>query len=241
MADCSEKRRLARSTKESRNARRQRVQRRLLAYSATAGAAMAVAGATAPANASIIYSGPENITLGQNSSATPNFAGVGSVVTIVQHNNDAASSSQTIYVKRAGHGGLFKLLAADNASVMLLAKSAAINAAGTWGNVKGRLVQSFTNGNPSAGQFLNKDGYIGVKFTNPNTSQTDYGWIELANSGGADSGATIEGWAYENSGGSIKAGQTVEAPEPGTLAMLAAGLATAACAAFFARRKSAPQ
>lgn len=61
-------------------------------------------------------------------------------------------------------------------------------------------------------------GYLGFK-----TSQDYFGWMDLLVERGAAGGnarVTVRGWAYQDNGDAIAAG---EVPEPGSLALLAAG------------------
>lgn len=59
---------------------------------------------------------------------------------------------------------------------------------------------------PSSGNFLNKDGYAGIRFQ-PSGSWV-YGWIRIQGIAGvAPPSATIKGWAYQDDGSSINAGE----------------------------------
>ena len=71
----------------------------------------------------------------------------------------------------------------------------------------------------NSGSFKGKAGYLGVKFAVG--SQTDYGWIELY--GRSDSSyGEILGWAYDDQGNAIAAGDTGNViPEPTSLAVWA--------------------
>lgn len=70
-------------------------------------------------------------------------------------------------------------------------------------------------------------GYVGVRFINETTGATNFGWVALnITSAGGLPGAQILGYAYENTGLGITAGNTGVVPEPTTvvsLGMLAAG------------------
>lgn len=72
---------------------------------------------------------------------------------------------------------------------------------------------------------------FGVQFTNESTGTTNYAWVEIT-FGGSASDRTITGWAYETSGASVMAGVV---PEPGTYALMLAGLA--AVGGMAARRR----
>lgn len=69
----------------------------------------------------------------------------------------------------------------------------------------------------SAGQ-----GYIGFKFTDGAGLET--GWASVtANGVSAGNSFTLNSYAYSTAGESIRAGQTIAVPEPGSLALLAMG------------------
>ncbi len=64
-------------------------------------------------------------------------------------------------------------------------------------------------------------GYIGFKFTD--SAGQEYGWIDLTTAGyEVGSALTLNSYAYTTAGERITAGQT-QVPEPGSLALLAAG------------------
>ena len=79
--------------------------------------------------------------------------------------------------------------------------------------------------------------YAGFRFLNESTGTSNYGWIKLSTTGGAGSGfpAKLLGYAYENTGAAITAGQI---PEPATSGLLAWG--TLAWAASQRRARPAP-
>lgn len=78
---------------------------------------------------------------------------------------------------------------------------------------------------------LNATNLFGVQFTNEALTATNYGWVAIT-FGATASQRTITGWAYETSGGAIMAGVV---PEPGTYALMLAGLA--AVGGIAARRR----
>ena len=70
-------------------------------------------------------------------------------------------------------------------------------------------------------------GFIGFKFVNDTTLQTNYGWASLTIDLGNPS-LSINEWAYDNMGNPIHVGDTGRIPEPsglGGLALLALGAA----------------
>lgn len=51
-------------------------------------------------------------------------------------------------------------------------------------------------------------GYLGVRFTNDNTSQINFGWINITTTAGNGFPATINGFCFDNTGADIMAGTT---------------------------------
>ena len=78
--------------------------------------------------------------------------------------------------------------------------------------------------------------YLGVRLTNSVTSATNFGWVHLNTTGTTGFPATIVDFAYENSGGSITAGQV---PEPTTFALLGVMAAGALGVRAWRKRKAA--
>ena len=82
--------------------------------------------------------------------------------------------------------------------------------------------------------------YLGVRFNNTSTQQSNYGWIQFSTTAPGGNPATILGYAYNNTlGGSILAGQV---PEPGTTAMLGLGVLSFVATglrAWYQRQKAA--
>jgi hypothetical protein len=207
--------------------------RRLAAYAAGAGAIFAAAEA---ADATVIYSGPQDIPIGLNQSYNLDFTGDGSAVYIFTQSTGSASTMGTSsYLTAAVDANSEPSYCDDGiatsatpgqpldygtdipsqsfAGLGPIATLAAITSTGT--------AATGTGSGPFYGV---SDEYLGVEFL-PDTGTTeDYGWVELSVSGGTDPTAgptaTIEGWAYEDSGGDITAG---EVPEPTALALLAIG------------------
>ena len=67
------------------------------------------------------------------------------------------------------------------------------------------------------GDFYNNMGFAGLRFSLPGESGVHYGWAELNDSGG---NLTLVAFGYETT---QNVGIIAHAPEPGTLALLAAG------------------
>ncbi len=82
--------------------------------------------------------------------------------------------------------------------------------------------------------------YLGFRFQNEATGQQDYGWLLVSSTAGNGFPTSILGYAYENTGASIMAGQTTAAvPEPSTYAMFGLAFASFAGLSAWRRRRSA--
>ena len=87
----------------------------------------------------------------------------------------------------------------------------------------------------NTGNFVNKTGYLGFKFTDPTKStQTDFGWVRIGENYNQTQ-LTIYAAAYDNSGLGLLAGTTTTVPESTSVGLLAAG----ACGLGLWRRQSA--
>jgi hypothetical protein len=81
-----------------------------------------------------------------------------------------------------------------------------------------------------------EDAYLGISVFEGD--QTYYGWVNFSIPDQAGAQFVIDGFGYnDEAGASIRAGQTTDIPEPGTLALLAAGVM--GVAAGSARRRRA--
>jgi len=202
-----------------------------MSYSLVAGAALVAAG---HADAGIVYSGPQNITV---DAANPNrsidfdgspadfdirFAGWGTTYSSWGNSlNIQPNTSNEIVPVDLGKKGRY----AAN-----FAQSAMVDACAYWGgsNARNLAWASYTSyyGSGSGGYFLGTSGYIGVRFGPPGDQK--YGWIAFGANSDASVGI-ITGWAHEDSGDPIHVGDTggggEPIPEPSGLALLAAGAA----------------
>ena len=74
------------------------------------------------------------------------------------------------------------------------------------------------------GNFINKTGYLGFEFTDPNNAaQTDFGWVRIGENA-HQTALTIFSAAYDNTGAPILAGAVPESTSVGLLAAGACGL-----------------
>ena len=94
---------------------------------------------------------------------------------------------------------------------------------------------------PIAGWNGSGTGYAGLRFTAPETTANNFGWLELdyvAN--GASTTLTVGGFAFEDQPGvAIAAGATAPIPEPGTWVAMAVFAGGAAFARWRQRRNEA--
>lgn len=122
-----------------------------------------------------------------------------------------------------------------------------ILATGTPGTLAQARVLSFGDLISSAGQYnqyqtrgdnfdVTGQEYVGLRFMNESTGILNYGWALMKTTAGNGFPAAVLAYGYENTGLSIRAGQTAAAvPEPGSLALM--GLAFGAMT-MLRRRKS---
>ena len=231
------------------------LKKRLLSYSAVAGAALVGA---SHADAGIVYSGLYDITVDSGNSLTIDFDGGGAHV-LIQH----GSVSATTWGDSSSWGGPWASgLGAGEAAAGLTVSILATSSSGLAANLNGSQsigpnpagshywktggwqtggavlavatgywtyytsTSSTTSSTSSSfGNFLGAKGCIGVRFDSGGGLK--YGWIDFE--GLAVDEGRITGWAYETSGDGIHCGATsggdVAIPEPGGLVLLATGAA----------------
>ncbi len=208
-------------------------EKRLLAYTAAAGAALAVA---APADATINYTS-QVINL-SNSNTLIDINTDGQNDFWFDHQLTAASSATFGRILSIGSANASWL--GNNRSVASLSNgelvATATGAQWTVGGNRGhQYLFGLESGSWMFGEFTSGNtGYIGVRF-NPGAGNL-YGWIHVSSIAADYSSYQIDGWAYDDSGASIKAGQMPSVvPEPSSTALFAAG--AAGMVAFRKRKK----
>ncbi len=190
-------------------------------------AASAAAGAMASsADAEVIYSGVQDLSVAQFTATDLDIDGDGTGDVLLKN-----------YVFGGNYQGLtvnyFPGKAAGFTTGLnytsALAEGTLIDAAAT---ASGNFAQSMAYANNPDSQFDNAtNAYIGLEF--PISGPNHFGWIRVSIDNAAGT-FVIHDWGYESTPGvGIEAGAT---PEPGTLGMLAAGAAGLAC---MRRRKNA--
>jgi hypothetical protein len=186
---------------------------------------------SAPAHAVIVYSGPVNIPVPDD------IDGVYlNLVTGAFGSSPPAGWDINPYSATAGG---FNLWGATTTTWL--------NTAGVIGDAAGYVLPFGTNIAPGTNFYrpgggtslagavtLNGPNLFGVQFTNEAGSSTHYAWVEITFGASAGERA-ITGWAFESMPDAAIAAGVV--PEPGTYAMLLAGLA--GIGALVARRRKA--
>ncbi len=186
---------------------------RLLAYSLAAGASAVAAGTT---DAAIVYSGLQNIAIGQYSSQNLNLDGDAYNDILLKNYVFSGGNYQGAYVSY--YPGKVVGFTSGLSYVSALSAGTVIDA----GNANSQFFGSMAYGanNPNA-EFNNvTDAYIGLAF--PIGGVNHYGWVRVDVDNAAGT-FVIKDWAYDD-----VAGQGIEAgavPEPGALSLLAVGAA----------------
>ncbi|NCD35402.1 MAG: PEP-CTERM sorting domain-containing protein [Spartobacteria bacterium] len=192
--------------------------------------------ATPDAEAAIQYSGVQNLGLT-----------AGNTYTLIDI-NDAGGNDLSISINYGG-GVWFAYARGANGAKILGSGGAGVNlvlkysydqtVSGGWGTLpNGYFFKGKTAGGAiTAGSFNGADGYMG--FTIDYGAGTRYGWLYVDNISQSGDNVRIVDWAYEDSGGTIKAGDRGggggdAVPEPTGLALLACG----AAGIYALRRKS---
>jgi hypothetical protein len=227
-------------------------------YAAAAGSALAL---STSASASIIYSGPQNLSLHVAEPggsyyalhASQPMSIDGHHFSVMLRNWFTSSGIRTAAVQMSATTGA-NLLTNGSGWVRRLGNGAEISsAAGSWRTVfagRGLVEQADSGGLGPGGSFpaghaanaASGEGIAGFRVNAGNTSQPqwDYGWIRIAiddtNSNGWLDTVTIMDWAYNDVADQpMRAGQI---PEPGTLSLSLLALGSAGVLAWRRRRKA---
>lgn len=188
-----------------------RLDGRLAAYATLAGATLA---APAVANADIVWSGLVNITVPNNTQGIYlNFVTgqTGTAGTAVPGWNfnpyNSGSGLNFFWPEDSTHGGL----TLTGTTYATLPINTAIGSGATFIQPPDQPVSAMTLWRAGA------NAYLGVRFINSATNQTNFGWVHLQTTGAIGFPATIIEYAFQNNGQQILAGQI---PEPTTTALL---------------------
>ena len=213
--------------------------RHFLACAAVATAATVV-GSVEHAQATIVYSGTQNVPLTDGSpgiylnlvtkvsSASPSSAPGWDINPYV--NGGSSGSFFGMYLPPGTTPQLVKSSSptAGGADVAKLAAGATIGPSST---LIGQPAQFGFMNNATAGDWTGTgSGYMGIQFTEAgvNGGNPMYGWVQISKTvageppRGGPTGITFVDWAYDDTGAAIAAGAT-NVPEPTSLALLAAG------------------
>ncbi len=177
--------------------------------------AVATVMAAAPAHALVVYSGPQSIDVPDNID--------GVYVNLITGASASSPPAGWDINPYSALGGQFNLWGATTTTWLT-----------TSGAVAGPYVLSPGTSISSAGSFNRPGGgtdvgaevalgaanLFGVQFLNEGTGVNNYGWVEIT-FGGSAGERTITGWAYDDAGAGVLAGVV---PEPGTYALMLAGL-----------------
>ncbi len=204
-------------------------------YAAAGAAALAF---TTGADASIIYSGPQDLQFRVPAGGTLKI-GSEQVAVSGRHSAFVTTSGSNVNLgslkMRFPNGYAIGVLGRD---ILKLNSGAAINTGhltGAYGLLRGGLLRKasvipsmnlrFSSNDFGTGQ----TGFIGLKF-DAGVNGGGWGWIRVEPEAGADGvpdALEVVDWAYNDAGGGITAGQTVgpSVPEPSALGLLALGSA----------------
>lgn len=200
--------------------------RQLLAYSLAAGA-VALTGGT-DADAQVVYSGVQDLNVPQGSAINLDLDAFGTTGDILMKNYIFGSNYQGATVNY--FPGNVVGFTTGFSYATALGPGFTVDAAATAG---GPFAVSLGYANNPDSQFDNANGaFIGLDF--PIAGQTHFGWVRVTIDNAAGT-FVINDWAYNATPGApIDTGQV---PEPGSLALLAAG--AFGLATYRGRRKSA--
>ena len=215
------------------------LQSRLTAYSTLAVAGACAVAATPQATASVVYSGPLNVSVPATS--TGNFANlvtfaIGTSYASV-NGGDATAPVLNLWGTSASRAWLYpttstvdRFVSDASNNPLELGSNVTIGSSSVFGTSTEPTVLTGTGFQWTGGT----TGYLGFKFLNG--AVTEYGWALVSVPvGNPTTAAPIKllGLAYENTGAAIT---TSAVPEPGTLGALAMGALGAGAMAWRRRR-----
>ncbi|MBM4455758.1 MAG: hypothetical protein FJ411_05145 [Verrucomicrobia bacterium] len=182
-----------------------------LAYSLAAGAAAATALSAA---ADVIYSGLQNLSIGQYNSLNLNVDSDAYADVLLKNYVFTGGNYMGASVNFSP-GNLVSFNVGGVAYASALSAGFLINSASVGPSFFGSMAYGGANPNAQFNNASNK--YLGFSFASG--SNLFYGWARVSVNQAAGS-FIVHDWAYENSGGGIAAGAV---PAPGALGLLAVG------------------
>jgi hypothetical protein len=217
-------------------------------YAAVTGSAVAMA-TNASADIIYSYSGLRDIQAGPIASATVNSAHPSGTAKVIIRSHASHTPGFLIGVQQdLGHGSLrgaaylnggqyFGFLNSSKGMLKKLSSGYLISSGRApfqnfYNLAASQNLRTSNHTGSLAGWAASKVGFAGFSFETTGMAQRDYGWLRLEFTVGANGAADkfqVIDWGYNNTGGSILAGQgapaPVTTPEPstGALALLAAG------------------
>ena len=200
---------------------------RIGAYAALAGVALA---SPAVARADLIYSGIVNISVPNNfdglyiNFVTGQTGTSGASVPGWNWNPYNGGTGLQFFWNSAPTPNVNGGLTLDATTYAVLTPSTPISGANMYLNS--------TSTAATAAWRAGANGYLGIRFINSQTNQTNYGWVHFQTSGTSGFPATIMEYLYENSG------QPIGVPEPSTTALLGVMAAGALGVRAWRKRKA---
>lgn len=183
----------------SANRRLDRRKARLLAGALlTAGATCAISSA---AEAAIVYTdvNPDVTVNSTNLQFNVNLGGVNHFGIRYSY------SSYSVFINHFGTAATNRRVARGAAAdvAKYFANGATIGAGENWQHSWMMLCEG--SGTPG-GNFLNKDGYLGIRFPTGSGTDPKFGWVRFQGAANGQSGI-VKAYAYQDSGASIRAGE----------------------------------
>lgn len=197
---------------------------RLTIYAVAAAASAAMASS---ASATIVYSGPENISIPSTNSQAIDLDLNGLDDITLKNYVFGGGPYQGATVTFAP-GEVVGFNSGGHAYVKNMTLGDIVGPASVGPNFFGSMAYGANNPNAQFNSIT--DGLVGFSF--PSGANTDYGWVRV-DVNNANGTFVIKDWAYDDSGASIGAG----VPEPASLGLLALGAVGLAC--YRGQRKSA--